>query len=83
MAMVNKKGIVSAGSAVGEAVIKVFDAKNSNHFAQAKVTVLPPTEITFIDGKVEASIGSTLKLALAVSASIDQGISKRFRNCLI
>ncbi|XP_019637955.1 PREDICTED: nuclear pore membrane glycoprotein 210-like [Branchiostoma belcheri] len=71
IATVNSKGLVTTAT-VGSTVITAADVKNTAHTGQAKVYVLPPSEIQFLPSPVEAEIGTTLDLPLALFADLAQ-----------
>ncbi|KAI8519172.1 hypothetical protein Bbelb_024290 [Branchiostoma belcheri] len=71
VATVNSKGLVTTAT-VGSTVITAADVKNTAHTGQAKVYVLPPSEVQFLPSPVEAEIGTTLDLPLALFADISQ-----------
>ena len=64
-------GTTTVGKAVGKAAIRVSDANNPNHYGMCAVTVLKPTVLEFVDGKVEALVGDLLRLSLKVGAQVD------------
>ncbi|XP_041366942.1 nuclear pore membrane glycoprotein 210-like [Gigantopelta aegis] len=76
---VNIKGeAVTMG--LGTTNITAADAKNSAHTGTVTVHVLPPHELVFPPSKVEAVIGSMLRLPLQVSA-LFEGEKLTFFDC--
>ncbi|XP_078582959.1 nuclear pore membrane glycoprotein 210-like [Branchiostoma floridae x Branchiostoma japonicum] len=71
VATVNSKGMVTTAT-VGSTVITASDVKNAAHTGKAKVYVLPPSDIQFLPSPVEAEIGTTLDLPLALFADLSQ-----------
>ncbi|XP_066264893.1 nuclear pore membrane glycoprotein 210-like [Branchiostoma lanceolatum] len=71
VATVNGKGLVTTAT-VGSTVVTATDVKNTAHSGKAKVYVLPPSDIQFLPSPVEAEIGTTLDLPLALFADLSQ-----------
>lgn len=67
---VTNKGLVKTSNDVGVFKVKASDKRNSFHFAEATIIVLPPNEMHFIETRVEAEIGEILELPLSVSAHV-------------
>eukprot|EP00058_Branchiostoma_floridae_P022277 XP_002607767.1 hypothetical protein BRAFLDRAFT_82784 [Branchiostoma floridae] len=71
VATINSKGVVTTAT-VGSTVVTASDVKNTAHTGKAKVYVLPPSDIQFLPSPVEAEIGTTLDLPLALFADLSQ-----------
>ena len=65
VASVTVRGEINT-AAVGETKILASDVRNSAHWGHMMVYVVPPTEMEFVASRVEAEIGSTLELPLAM-----------------
>ncbi|XP_071795697.1 nuclear pore membrane glycoprotein 210-like isoform X2 [Asterias amurensis] len=73
---VNVHGTITTATETGMTNVTAADNRNPAHFGLSKVYVLPPSDIAFFDTTVEALVGSTLDLPLAVYALLP-GSKKR------
>ncbi|XP_071946091.1 nuclear pore membrane glycoprotein 210-like [Antedon mediterranea] len=82
VANVNVHGMVTTATMLGETTVTAADVRNSAHTGSSKVYVLRPIEMLFLDSKVEAELGSTLALPLAIYAqTIKGGEKKKCTDC--
>ena len=67
--VVDSHGALTTRS-TGMTKIIAFDVRNKNHFAEAKVFVLPPHELSFLPSVVEVEIGGQLSLPLQLTVKL-------------
>eukprot|EP00794_Sanderia_malayensis_P016623 gene16623-18313_t len=70
MTSVTNNGLATSGNAIGSTRIKASDVKNTLHYGEATVVVLPADRINFLPSAVEAEVGQYLTLPLSVAAYI-------------
>ncbi|CAH3168221.1 unnamed protein product [Porites lobata] len=70
VATVSTKGVVMTTSAVGYSLVRAADMKNPANFDTTEVYVLQPKKMEFIPAVVEALVGSSISLPLAVASCI-------------
>ncbi|XP_033126135.1 nuclear pore membrane glycoprotein 210-like [Anneissia japonica] len=77
IANVNVHGLVTTATMPGETTVTAADVRNSAHTGSSKVYVLRPVEMLFLDSRVEAELGTTLALPLALFAQAGKGGEKK------
>ncbi|PAA63143.1 hypothetical protein BOX15_Mlig004751g1 [Macrostomum lignano] len=68
--VVSSRGVVTAMS-IGQAVVTAADVRNTDNAARSEIVVAQPTGMAFLPATVEAEIGATLRLPIALYSGRD------------